>query len=51
MGVFAKARIEAIMKGAGAERISANSIERMDELVSMIHNTDGEFKKKEVMRK
>lgn len=34
MGVFAKARIEAIMKGAGAERISANSIERMDELVA-----------------
>ena len=34
MGVFAKARIEAIMKGAGAERISANSIERMDDLVA-----------------
>ncbi|MHA1941176.1 MAG: histone [Candidatus Hodarchaeales archaeon] len=34
MGVFAKARIEAIMKGAGAERISAKSIERMDELVA-----------------
>jgi len=32
MGVFAKARIEAIMKSAGAERISAKAIERMDEL-------------------
>jgi histone H3/H4 len=32
MGVFAKARIEAIMKGAGAQRISGKSIERMDEL-------------------
>jgi histone H3/H4 len=34
MGVFAKARIEAIMKGAGAERVSAKSIGRMDELVA-----------------
>ncbi|MHA1978159.1 MAG: histone [Candidatus Hodarchaeales archaeon] len=34
MGVFAKARIEAIMKGAGAERVSAKSIVRMDELVA-----------------
>jgi histone H3/H4 len=32
MGTFAKARIEAIMKSAGAERISAKAIERMDEL-------------------
>ncbi len=32
MGTFAKARIEAIMKSAGAERISANAISRMDEL-------------------
>ena len=34
MAVFAKARIEAIMKGAGAERVSAKSIVRMDELVA-----------------
>ncbi len=34
MAVFAKARIEAIMKGAGAERVSAKSIGRMDELVA-----------------
>jgi histone H3/H4 len=34
MAVFAKARIEAIMKGAGAQRISAKSIERMDELLA-----------------
>ncbi|MFX0085518.1 MAG: histone [Candidatus Hodarchaeota archaeon] len=32
MATFAKARIEAIMKAAGAERISANAIGRMDEL-------------------
>ncbi|MHA2304464.1 MAG: histone [Candidatus Hodarchaeales archaeon] len=32
MATFAKARIEAIMKSAGAERISANAIGRMDEL-------------------
>jgi histone H3/H4 len=32
MGTFAKARIEAIMKSAGAERISAKAIDRMDEL-------------------
>lgn len=34
MGVFAKARNEAIIKSAGAERISAKAIERMDELVA-----------------
>ena len=34
MGVFAKARSEAIMKNAGAERISAKAVERMDELVA-----------------
>jgi histone H3/H4 len=34
MGVFAKARSEAIMKSAGAERISAKALERMDELVA-----------------
>ncbi len=32
MATFAKARIEAIMKSAGAERISAKAIGRMDEL-------------------
>ncbi len=32
MATFAKARIEAIMKAGGAERISANAIGRMDEL-------------------
>ena len=32
MGTFAKARIEAIMKSAGAERIAAKAIVRMDEL-------------------
>lgn len=34
MATFAKARIEAIMKSAGAERISAKAIVRMDELCS-----------------
>ncbi|MHA1215329.1 MAG: histone [Candidatus Hodarchaeales archaeon] len=34
MPTFAKARIESIMKSAGAERISAKAIERMDELVA-----------------
>jgi histone H3/H4 len=34
VGVFAKARSEAIMKSAGAERISAKAIGRMDELVA-----------------
>lgn len=38
MGVFAKARIEAIMKSAGAERISAKAIERMDELCADFGN-------------
>ncbi|MFX0050538.1 MAG: histone [Candidatus Hodarchaeota archaeon] len=32
MATFAKARIETIMKAAGAERISAKAIARMDEL-------------------
>ena len=34
MGTFAKARIEAIMKSGGAERISAKAIDRMDELTA-----------------
>ncbi len=34
MAVFAKARIEKIIKASGAERVSAKSIVRMDELVA-----------------
>lgn len=34
MATFAKARIESIMKSAGAERISASALGRMDELVT-----------------
>ena len=31
MGTFAKARIEALLKKAGAQRVSSGAINRMDE--------------------